>query len=585
MTDKTRKASALVIFGPDLPRKNERWWRQFEVVVAPQKYAETITQKSLTFIELESFIDSGNVLLAEQLVEELSRLTHRKGSRISKAVNFRGFELWWIHYDDLLYRFCLPYTEYHRMLVFLQNFPKIFFYQPPFDTLFKYYLEARGRECVTLKGKSQKRPSLGMIFQALISFPFLLGLAVVRPKLMVWTSDLFEQSNDFDFRYKFVYEEMRRKKIAFVEFIRSLEPVSVVLAHAWERRRPVIYSYAVINVVKYMAFLSGRANDYGLSDLVPAEEADAEQKFKFSLATHYLSNVRGEVWSILLMKFFLKIIGVKAAIVPVALSRNFCEVLACKLAGIPTVGILHGAPSKGYNVYEFMPAFDGDKYLSVDKYGLWSQWWKEYFIKNSRAYQPEQLFVSGPMRPWQKDDGPPADTKPTEGGLLKVLFVAEHLAAPLETLPFLRALAEEPGLSLRIKFRASRDNFEEWLKNNHPEILSKIGRGNLLKGNMAKAIADSDVVVGSHSTGVLESLLQLKPFVFFKTDKWGDCFDLESFDSEYGIFAKNPEEFLAYVKKSGSIPQDVLISFRDRFFGNPYANGGKWVIEQVEGYL
>ena len=29
----------------------------------------------------------------------------------------------------------------------------------------------------------------------------------------------------FDFRYKFIYQELREKKIPFVEFIRSLEPL------------------------------------------------------------------------------------------------------------------------------------------------------------------------------------------------------------------------------------------------------------------------------------------------------------------------------------------------------------------------
>ncbi len=587
MTINLKEKSVLVFFGSKLPEKNSGWWGQFQTAVAPEIFAEDIKKKGLAFVALENLVEAGNVPEAEKLVSELSRLTDAGGRRIAKAVNFRGFELWWMHYDDLMYRFCLPYTEYKKLLNFLADFDQVSFYNPPHDILFHYFLAARGKKGATLKGRSKKRPSPGMALQAIMSVPFLLMLAFKRPKLMIWTSDLFAPSADYDFRYKFIYESLREKGIRFVEFVRSLEPVSVILSHASRRRRPVVYSYAVINLIKYAASLFGKFAVGEAALLQVGKKEGPEEIFKFMLATHYLGNAKGEIWAILIIKFLLKLMGVKAAIIPAALSRNFCEVLACKLAGIPTIGILHGAPSKGYNVYEFMPNFDGEKIMTVDKYGLWSKWWKDYFIKNSRAYQSDQLFVSGPMRPWQQlDQANETQVIGTNNSRpIRALFVSEHLAAPLEVLPFLQALVDSPDTITGIKFRANQDAFHDWLRTNHPEILKKIGAENIFEGSMHEAIAASDVVVGSHSTGVLESLLHVKPFVFFHTLKWGDCYDLESFAAGHEIYAKNPETFVSYVKSSGSIPREALIDFRDRFFGDPSANGSEWVVEQVGTYL
>lgn len=141
------------------------------------------------------------------------------------------------------------------------------------------------------------------------------------------------------------------------------------------------------------------------------------------------------------------------------------------------------------------------------------------------------------------------------------------------------------GIFLSIKFRPHRDSFEEWLKTNRPDILNTFNKNRILKGSMHEAIELCDVVVGSQSTGVMEATLQLKPFVFFNTNKWGDYFDLRSLDSRYHFFAEKPEELIRYIRDSGKIPDEVLKGFCIRFFGDPHKNGSKWVVEQLEKTL
>ena len=98
---------------------------------------------------------------------------------------------------------------------------------------------------------------------------------------------------------------------------------------------------------------------------------------------------------------------------------------------------------------------------------------------------------------------------------------------------------------------------------------------------MHEAVAKCDVVIGCRSNGVIEALLQLKPFVFFQTNKWGDYFELKSFDSPYKFFAENPEELQDLIGRSKDIPDGVLKELQNRFFGDPYQNGSKWVVEEA----
>lgn len=424
-------------------------------------------------------------------------------------------------------------------------------------------------------------PPFGILLQLFLSFIFLFWLKIARPKLLLETSDRFSGQDDFDFRYKFIYQELRQRKINFVEFIRSLESWRIILKHAWRRRRPVIYSTAIVGFVHYLAGFFGEKRFQSAGN--------PNEKFWFLVATHYLRNIRGTVWSIEVMKFIWQWVGAKSAIVPTASNRSFHEVIACKMTGIKTVGIQHGAASKYYLISDFMPGFNSKNYLSVDKYGLWSDWWLDYYIRNSNAYKPEQFYVSGPMRPLTKGVGEveplPFARGSTSKGRLKVLFISEGLAAPEEVMPYLSTLLEIKEFDMHIKFRPYKDAFELWLKDNRPEVYKKITEKiKNFHGTMEEAISQSDMAVGSHSTAVLESLLQLKPFIFFRTKKWGDYFDIKSLEKRNCFFAENPIELINCIKKSREISKEYLKQLQERFFGDPRKNGAKWAVEESLKY-
>lgn len=577
----------LVIFGENLPKKNKKWFRQFDEVIL-QKDVETKFQQAccgnLVSTSLEEFIKPGSVQQAYELVNKLSLLTLPDGSRLSKLINYRGYELWWMHYDTIYKKFCLPYTQYADLLFYLKDFERIHLFEPPWPDLFRYFLKAHRRQCFILnhfRFRGLLPVSLGVFIQFLLSLGFLLWLKITNPRVMIRTGDKLEPCRDFDFRQSFIYKELKKRKIPFVEFIRSLESSPTVLRHAWQRKRPVIYSTAIIDILHS---LTCRFSHLSLS----FSESNPEKRFWFLAATHYLKNVRGSILSIQAMKFILQWIGVKSAIILAGGERSVHEILGCKLAGIKTVGVLHGAIPRYYFVSDFMPEFDGQNPLSVDKYGLWSGWWKKYYLKHSRAFKLEQLYISGSPRPLEKEIekemvlteiDPPVLKK----GPIKVLFISEQLASPKEVMPYLSALLSVEDFVLSLKIRPQIDGFERWLKKKEPGIL-ELERVEISKGNIHQAISESDVVVGSHSTAVLEALAQLKPFVFFWTNKWGDYFDIKSAGLNK-FFAETPEELIENIKKSIKTSKDELKKLQEQFFGNPYQNGAKWAVDQIQKFL
>lgn len=581
--------TVLLILGNDCPKQRRSWWRQFTTVVAPQALASRLRNLGLHFVDLAELVDSENVKEASLLAEEISRVTLPNGSRLAKIVTYRGYELWWIYYQNIFLYFALPYTKYRRLLEFLRGFDRVLAPSFSYKGLFECYLRAHEREFLLVDGsgfRNRRLPSLGIFLQIFITLGSWALLLIKRPRLMIFIGDKFEKGRDYDFRMGLVYQELRQRRLVFVEFVRSLESWSSVLRHAWIRRRPVIYSEAVAFVGRFIGFIGGARRRASWQFRIKSWQVKVspDQRFRLLVAARPLVALDGDIWASRIMGLIMRSIGVRAGFLTAANERNFHTVLGCKLKSIPTVGIMHSASPKDYTVYDFLPGFDGDKSLSVDRYGLWSEWWRDYYCRYSRAYKPEQLIVAGPMRPVNYSSGNPAPANGRRPEQVRVLFISEQLAEPQETLPYLEKLMEEPSFDLMMKFRPYRDGFEQWLRAHRPELL-RSPKIKTLKGGVPEAVAQADVVVGSNSTAVLEALLQLKVPIFFRTQKWGDYFGIRDGEDTSLFFAEDPGELIEKIKRAALTPPGQIKDLQKRYFGDPYQNGSQWVVDRLEAMV
>src|SRR3989344_948930 len=511
LLQKMKNGSVLVVFGEETPNKKFISEDSY-TVIAPGNLKSRPEFSGVNFIPIDSLIGQPSIYEAALLLEQLALLRTADGSRLSKIFIYKGFELWWLNFTNIFIYYCLPYSQYSKLLENLKNYKKIYFFGSfKHKDLFSCFLSAHKCKFMFIEISKARRTifPFGVLVQILLTFVSLPILIMKKIPVMLYVGDKFEKGKDYDFRMSLIYSELRQKNIIFVEFIRSLESWKNIIQHFFTRKRPVIYSQAISFIARFLSVTSGgrMLARKKLDHLNYALENDPEQKFRILIATQFLKTVYDEIWGIRIMQFILRITGVKTAFITAATERSYQTVLACKLNGISTIGIMHGVQLRNYNVYDFLQGFDGVKKLTVDKFGVWSDWWKEYYIKNSQAYSPEQLYVSGPMRPLQIDsrEEPPK----ISGHKIRVLFLSEEVAVPEEVLPYLNKLLEQPDLEVTLKFRPAKDAFEQWITKNKPEILS-LKNLNIAKEYMQEAIKNTDVAVGCQSTGVLEALLQLK---------------------------------------------------------------------------
>ncbi|HLP44241.1 MAG TPA: hypothetical protein VK145_03120 [Candidatus Nanoarchaeia archaeon] len=553
-----RKGKALVIF--DVNGSEPINTKQYEAIL----YAK-------------DFILPGSIYEATALVESLPQLKLPSGSTLSKSVMYKGFELWWIHYNDLFYYFGLPFAQYKKLLSHLTQFEFVELHNPPYKPLFVSFLAAHNVVTkVTTVTTSEKVLPFGILIQILITLISIPILIVARPKILVFAGDKFESGKDFDFRMRFVYTELRKRNLHFAEFIRSLSSWKTVVSHALTRMRPVVYSEAVAYISGILGWFTKKDNFQDFETV-----SDPETRFKLLVGTSYLCSVSTDIWAIKISSLIIKLIGFKVAYFSAALDRNYPAVIGAKLNGVKTVGILHGVASRYYNGYDFLPGFDGVKRLSLDKYGVWSDWWKQYYLKHGAAYTSDQLVVSGPIRPLEKEEGVTELHAIEKTGPIKVLFVSEQLAVPEEVIPYLEKLLQQNNIEILFTFRQFGDGFKNWVEKNRPEILSN-PKVKIATSGLVRAIEESEVAVGSHSTAVLEMLLKEKMPLFFNSKKWGDYYSLKEYDRNQTFFAENPDELITKIMAVRTVPKETLLDLQKRYFGNPYQNGSAWLVDELE---
>ena len=155
---------------------------------------------------------------------------------------------------------------------------------------------------------------------------------------------------------------------------------------------------------------------------------------------------------------------------------------------------------------------------------------------------------------------------------------------PDEVVPYLTALVKDKNISVYLTFRPYRDSFENWLREHHPEILVQFPEEKIIRTGIKDALSQCEVAIGTMSTAVIEALFQHKVPILFYTKKWGDYFSLKEYEGG-NFFADAPEELIEKIKKARSIPREVLKDLQERYFGDPYQNGSKWVVDQLEGFL
>ena len=547
--------------------------------------------RGVEWLDIDAHREIANVQEAYTVTEKIYAGRFADGSSVSQEITYGGHELLW-YFQQLAYiQHVMPFLEWRRLLYLFQGYDAVYahgtsgmlaelfrMYCLAFDTRFGALHSLGSRSKTWVLPVYRRAVWFVPLLVSLLSWPVLM---VRRPKILLWQGSDYITSNDYDFRLEHIYKELRTRDIHFVEFIRAIQPPRTLIKNIWIRRRAVVYHNMIVQLVPFIPairyLLAKRRVWRKLPDLVDQESGTT--RFFLLLAIKQFHSCFSLQTSAQLLRIVVRSIGIKAFVSTEAVSRNAEVLLACKLAGVPTIGIQSANAVRYFVIDDYLPGFQGTQLSpAFDEFGLWSPYWRDYVIKHSHIYRGENTFVSGPLRPLQLDhdrlDGRLGDG--TGEPHTRVLLISEPLTDPGEIVPFVEEISRSESMSISIKCRPERNDNIVPATRHLPNVA-------LFTGTLTEAYGTCDVVLGSHSTAILEAAIALKPIVLLSTRKWGDYYDNKV--DKIGEFVGQPRDLTAAINSAVRTPLLELRRRRDRLWGDSQLNGAATVVDRLERIL
>jgi hypothetical protein len=258
--------------------------------------------------------------------------------------------------------------------------------------------------------------------------------------------------------------------------------------------------------------------------------------------------------------------------------HNHELIAACLSLGIPVLGFQHGVFNKFHaGLMDF--GFSGGRPHAFDRYGVWSDLFRDRLLRDSALFGPDRVFVSGPVRPPEEESldrtGERETRKADESSKkIRVLVVSEPLARKHEVAPYLQTLLRDPQFELYLKLRPGES--ERSLE----EYSLTADRVRLLRtGTVYEALAQVDVAVGTYSTVLYEAVLARTPIVWMKTSR---AYGRELAEDRLAEAAHRPEELPGAIRKAVASRAAELDQRRELVWGKDIRDGSKSLVEELK---
>ena len=219
-----------------------------------------------------------------------------------------------------------------------------------------------------------------------------------------------------------------------------------------------------------------------------------------------------------------------------------------------------------YSPHEYINVFNGQNKIGPDIEGVWSEWWKIKYESLSKIYKT--IEVSGPLRKGINLN----ENSERIDKIKKVLWISEPLVEPSEVISYMRYLKENYNLTIK-KRPYTNDKFYNNLITHFPEFKDVLSND----GDIYKAMQSFDLIIGSHSTGVLEASFLNKPLLFVDTPKWSNFFEVTD-----EFFVKNLDEFENKIQQS---TEQNFEKIKLQYFGRDEDYCVNWLIKKIENNL
>jgi hypothetical protein len=513
--------------------------------------------------------------MAESKIAEALQLTSEIFSNVEAShYKYKGYEVVWAIYSLVHTRFSIPFCEIKETLedaeaISLEDLAD------KYRDAARIYAAATGKPLLTSACEQPlvwERPAAriralakDMLLVAYSLVSVLIGRLAGRRKVAVWTGDFFSRATGGDFRLGSLYRDLRAARVYPIDFIRQdMNGFANTVKNMLRRRRLAVYYSSIDALVRRLA----------KKDALPVA-LKREHRLHRQVLQSYLCALKGHQAVIRVFEFLFRLLGVRAFVAWELSDRQAHLIVAAKCQGVRVIGFQHGAGMETYMAHEFMREFTGAQKIGPDFMGVWSAFWLQYFRARSQLYG--SIEVSGPIRPLPQIGTREKKSKPVR----RILWISEPLADVGELEPYILFIHANYELLIR-KRPSTKDVFFSELAKRQP-ALTACGTSS---GSIAQAVAEVDLVVGSHSTAVLEAAVIGTPLLLIKTQRWGDYFELSEKVKDYHIVVDSIESLRKSIAELGQRDVSaVLHEIAVNYLGDRKRGGTEWLVHRIEECL
>ncbi len=506
---------------------------------------------------------------ALELLRNINSLRDSSRKRVCSILTEDGFEPWWYGQDRLLRFYLVPLTQILRLLETIEGSQRIRIENAPPD-LDRVLRAIGGKMGFPTLEEDVPRPREGILGKAAVLAVSLASLAVfriTRRDTVFYIIDHVSPGLRRDFRFEPLYRELEHRGFRFAEYAHTLSPKQA-LANFFRRRRPVFF----LEAADFWARLTrGRIAVPAVE--IPAGDGDPlEDRALRALVPLVLEGCVQSIARQRILKRALQFQRANRAVIFDDNRHNHELVAACLSSGIPVLGFQHGVFNK-FHAGLMAYGFSGARAHAFDRYGMWSGLFRERLLRDSELYNPERVFVAGPVRPPETPAQSLDPKKKTGSGVIRVLVVSEPLARKRETARFLQTLLKDPRFELCLKLRPgeSGSSLEEYgLPADRVRLLQT--------GTVYEAFAQVDVALGTYSTVLYEAALAGVPIVWMKTTR---AYGRELAEEGLAEAAERPEDLPAAIRRALALTDTERRQRRERIWGGEIHNGAACLVDTL----
>ena len=355
------------------------------------------------------------------------------------------------------------------------------------------------------------------IFIVFISFLALVKLYVLRPKLLLFCSDILKHGTRFNPRIYTIYLALQKEQIPFFEIVHTVGGKKVI-SNFIKLRRLVFYSESINALFGWCKKREEEMRDNLLLEKVSLDAfSESEKKFVYELLERTFENIRITRFKIKILRRILSQSSI-STFVTIDDIRHTNEIIAaCRSVGVHSCIYQHSNFDYLIGLEQLPP----DRYVFPDTFLVWNDYWYKripelspvFFANKDRLKIGGRAYAFTPGECKEENRG-----EKTEDSSVSVFIPYEVNLSTSHIRPYMEAMVQDSRINIFLLLRDDVDSETQIRKYFVPTDLDNPRVTIVRSTEKAETFKKVDIVLGVYSGFLDESVEICRPVGIFETE-------------------------------------------------------------------